>query len=352
MDHTVSRRESSGAAVAQAARLQPNAGETHLAQGIYSYHALSDYGRALDELALARRTLPNSADVPFYSAAIFRRQGRWEDSLREFNVAADLDPRGFAVLSETAHTEEAMANYPEATRRYNQALAVNPEDVYTRERLALIPYFERADVRPLRALNAAILANEPGAMEASAYFRLYGALAERDEPAARAALASFPARGYQMTDFYAPPEWFAGLTARTFGDEEGARAAFLAARSKVERVVRDQPGYATAWSVLGWIDAGLGRKEDAIREGQRGCELLPSSKDAYASPNLVGYLAMIYAWTGEKDLAVQTLEQLTHAKVGVTSGIRYGSLKLDPQWDPLRGDPRFEALVTSLAPKN
>jgi tetratricopeptide (TPR) repeat protein len=189
-------------------------------------------------------------------------------------------------------------------------------------------------------------------MEASAYFRLYGALAERDEAAARAALASFPARGYQMTDFYAPPEWFAGLTARTFGDEAGARAAFLAARSKVERVVRDQPGYATAWSVLGWIDAGLGRKEDAIREGQRGCELLPSSKDAYASPNLLGYLAMIYAWTGEKDLAVQTLAQLTHANVGVTSGIRYGSVKLDPQWDPLRGDPRFEALVASLAPKS
>ncbi len=127
MDYTDARREASRAAVEQAARLQPAAGETHLAQAIYYYHGLFDYRRALDELALARRTLPNNADVPFYSAAIFRRQGRWEEAIRQFKAAADLDPRGFAVLSETAHTEEAIEHYAEATRRYNQALAVNPE---------------------------------------------------------------------------------------------------------------------------------------------------------------------------------------------------------------------------------
>ncbi len=351
MDHTDARRESGRAAVEQAARLQPAAGETRLAQGIYFYHGLSDYRRALDELARARRALPNSAEVPFYTAAIFRRQGRWEDALREFQRAAELDPRNFSVLSETAHTEEAMERYAEATRRYNQALAVNPGDIYTRERLALIPYFERADPKPLRALNDALRASDPAAAEASAYYRLLGALAERDPVAAKAALADFPARGQPVTDFYAPPEWFAGLSARAFGDEAGARAAFLAAREKVERIVRERPDYAAAWSVLGWIDAGLGRKEDALREGQRGVELMPPARDAYNHPNLVGYLAMIYAWTGEKELAVQTLSQVIHARVGLSgAGIRYGPLKLDPQWDPLRGDPRFEALVASLAP--
>jgi tetratricopeptide (TPR) repeat protein len=352
LDHTEARREASRVAVEQAVRLQPNAGETHLTQGIYYYHGLSDYARALDELALARRSLPNNSDVSFYSAAIFRRQGYWADALRAFKLAAELDPRNFSVLSETAHTAEAMGHYAEATRSYDEALAVNPGDIYTRERLAFIPYLERADPRPLHALNAEILASEPGAVEASAYFRLCGALAERDPVAARMALVGFPPRGYQIGDFYVPPEWFAGLTARTFGDEAGARTAFLAAREKVEQVVREHPDYATAWSVLGWIDAGLGHKEEAIREGQHGCELMPSSKDAYSSPNLVGFLAMIYAWTGETDLALQTLREVIHVPVGLSSNTRYGSLKLDPHWDPLRGDPRFEQLVADLAPKN
>ncbi len=350
LDKTDARRQSSLAAVEHAARLGPDAGETHLVRAIYLYHGLSDYRRALDELSLARRTLPNHADIPFYAAAIFRRQGRWEESLREFKSVAELDPHNFPVLSETAHTEEAMEHYAEATRRYNQALAVQPGDVYTRERLVMIPYLERADTRPLQALNAAILASEPEAVEASAYFRLVGALADRDPAAARVALAGFPARGFPTTDFYVPPEWFAGLTARTFGDEAGAHGAFLAAREKVARVVREHPDYAVAWGVLGWIDAGLGRKEEAVREGRRGCELMPPDRDAYNSPNLVGYLAMIYAWCGEKDLALQTLAQVIHARVGISSNTRYGSLKLDPQWDPLRGDPRFEALVASLAP--
>ena len=352
LDHTDARRDSSRAAVEQAARLQPDAGETHRARGIYYYHGLSDYQRALDELALARRTLPNSADLSLYAAAIFRRQGRWEEALREFGRAAALDPRNFSAIAETAHTEEAMGRYREATHRYEQALAINPGDIYTRERLAFIPYLERADLRPLHALNADILANEPGAAEASAYFRLVGALAERDPAAAHMALAGFPPRGYQTGDFYVPPEWFAGLTARTFGDEAGARTAFLAARAKVEQVVREHPDYATAWSVLGWIDAGLGRKEEAIGEGQHGCELMPASKDAYNRPNLVGSLAMIYAWTGETDLALQTLREVIHVPVGLSSNTRYGSLKLDPHWDPLRGDSGFEQLVAESAPKD
>ena len=351
LDRTDARRESAKEAVEQAVRLQPDAGETHLVQAIYDYHGLSDYPRALDELTLARRTLPNYADVPFYSAAIYRRQGRWEDAQREFKLAAELDPRNFSILSESAHTEEVMENYTEATRRYNQALAVNPGDVYTRERLALIPLCSRADSLPLHALNVSLLAAEPGAAEASAYFRLRCALAERDPAAAHAALATFPADGFQVTGFFVPPAWYAGLTARTFGDETGARADFLLARAKVEETLRVQPDFAAAWSVLGWIDAGLGRKEEAIREGQRACELGPSTKDAYASPDLVGNLAMIYAWTGEKDLALQNLTEVVHARVGMSSDTRYGSLKLDPQWDPLRGDPRFEALVKLLAPK-
>ena len=148
-----------------------------------------------------------------------------------------------------------------------------------------------------------------------------------------------------------PPEWFAGLNARTFGDEEGARVAFAAARVKIEKIVREQPDYADAWGALGLIDAGLGRKEEAVHEGRHACELLPISTDAYNGPDMVNHLATIYAWTGERDLALQTLALISNTKMGLSVSIHYGELRCDPAWDPLRGDPRFDALVASLAPK-
>jgi hypothetical protein len=114
-----------------------------------------------------------------------------------------------------------------------------------------------------------------------------------------------------------------------------------------KRAAEDQSDYPHAWSLLGRIDAALGRKEDAVREGRRACELLPLSKDAGASAGLITSLAVIYAWNVEKDLA---LEQLA-VSAQIASGVTYGELKLDPQWDPLRGDPRFEKIVAGLAPK-
>ena len=169
-------------------------------------------------------------------------------------ISARSSKRGL-LMKDYGATQEAVGFY-------HRALAILPSDVFTREELALVSYYERADLRPLHALNAAILASEPAAVEGSAYFRLYGALAERNAEAAKAALATFPAEGFaETTNFFMPKEWFAGLTARTFGDAEGARAAFATARLTVEKTVREQPDYAEAWSGLGLIDAGLARKE-------------------------------------------------------------------------------------------
>ncbi len=114
-----------------------------------------------------------------------------------------------------------------------------------------------------------------------------------------------------------------------------------------EKVINDQPDYAAAWMMLGQIDAGLGRKDDAVREGLRSCELLPPSKDPWGCL-CVGGLAMIYAWTGDKDLALEQLDIAARFQNGLT----YGELKVNPQWDSLRGDPRFERIVASLAPKS
>src|SRR5207248_3136465 len=119
------------------------------------------------------------------------------------------------------------------------------------------------------------------------------------------------------------------------------------ARLIAAKTVAEQPDYAEAWGSLGAIDAGLGRKADAISEGKHACELLPVSKDSFVGPVYMVNLALIYTWVGEKDLALEQLQ----ISAGIPNGIFYGELKLDPMWDPLRGDPRFEKLVGSLAAK-
>ena len=208
---------------------------------------------------------------------------------------------------------------------------------------------ERADIRPLRAELNAILAEDPKAAPNIVEYLWDCAILERDRAAIEPALAAVPAEGlFAPGNFIRPREWYVGYAARMFGDAERARTAFTAARSKLGKLVQEQPDYAAAWSLLGRIDAALGRREEAIREGRRACELLPLSKDAWFGPMHLRSLAKIYAWTGEKDLALATLEQLLTNQV---SRIDYGDLKLDPDWDSLRGDPRFEKIVASLAPR-
>ena len=353
-DHTDARREAGRAALEQAVRLAPNAGETHIAQAIFAYHGFRDYDRALTELALARRSLPNSADAAFMLAMIYRRQGRWDESIQASERAAELDPRNFPLLQETAFTYANLRRYADAARYHQRALAVLPGDTFTREMFAVLAFAERADLGPLRALHAAIAAaNKPAESESSAYFRLFVALAERDAAGARAALATIPAVGNpDNTNVFLPREWYAGQVAFLFGDPAEAQASFAAARERMEKQVRAQPDYAEAWSALGRIDAMLGRKDEALVEGRRAVELLPLSKDAWDGAGVASNLADIYARTGMTDLALQELERVVRLRGGndlLESS--YGGLRLDSRWDPLRGNPRFEALVASLAPK-
>ena len=352
-DHTDARRDAGRDALAQAVRVAPDAGETHVAQAIFAYLGSRDYDRALAELDLAQRRLPNNADVAFMRALIYRRQARWDESIREFEVAAARDPRNFQILQETAFTYANLRRYTDASRYYQRALAVIPGDTYTREAFALLAFEERADLGPLRALHASIVAaNKPAELESSSYFRLMVALAERDPAGAHAALTTFPSAGNSDNgNVFMPPEWYAGQVAFVFGDPVGAREKFAIARGIMEKQVQAHPDYAQALSALGCIDAMLDHKDEALAEGRHAVEMLPVSKDAWQGPDVASNLAAIYARTGETDLALQELERLVHSKGTNFLERSYGGLKLDPCWDPLRGAPRFEALVASLAPK-
>ena len=348
-DHNPARREQANVALQRAAQIQPDAGEVHLAAAEYWFHGFLDYDRARAEIELARRSLPNNVKVYVMSAAMDRRQARWSEAIINFERATELDPRDLESVMNTAFTYEGLHLYSDATRMYERAAALPFADYLPRIAARSFQALnERADIRPLRAELNAILAEHPNATPKIADYFWFCAIIERDRGEIERALAAIPAEGlYAAGNFVRPREWYIGYAARMFGEAETARAAFTTARSKLKAIVEEQPDYAAAWSLLGQVDAALDRKEEAVREGRRACELMPLSKDAWFGPDCLRSLAKIYAWIGEKDLAVEQLQKLA-AQV---PGFAYGELKLDPDWDPLRGDPRFEKIVASLAPK-
>jgi TolB-like protein/Tfp pilus assembly protein PilF len=347
-EHTPARRELANAAIQNAVRLQPNAGEVHRVLALYAYYVFSDYDRARAELELARRSLPNDAEIYYITGLIDRRQGRWTEAVRNFERAVELDPRKPGFLVEAATNYSVLRRYAESSELWGRAVALAPRRLGARLARAWQPFEERADIRPLRKELAAILAERPEAAEDLAYDLFLCAMTERDPAAVNRALELLPAEGILLyNSIKCPREWFAGLAARASNDTTAAHASFTAARAIAEKILRDQPDNGAAWSFLGEIDAALGRKEEAVREGRRACELVPISKDAALGAVLVTGLAAIYAWMGENDLA---LEQLA-VSAQVPAGVTYGELKLDPDWDSLRGDPRFEKIVASLAPK-
>jgi TolB-like protein/Tfp pilus assembly protein PilF len=349
-DHTSARRDEAKAALEQAERIDADAAEVHVEKGVYAYHGFRDYEKARAEFELARRTLPNSSRLCMHIGAIDRRQGRWDDVLRNFNRAVELDPRNSLVLEETGFTYNGLRRTAEARPLLERAAAVNPQDIFVRAVLWQIPYIDHANTTPLRErLNELLQQGKNAAAAISGAF-VECALAERDRNAAEQALSLIPPEGTvdPGNDSLWPRDWFVGLVARTFGDKDGAQRAFTAARTIAAKTAQEQPDYAAAWSVLGATDAGLGHNDDAIAEGKRACELLPLSKDAWDGPSYILNLALIYAWVGEKDLA---LEQLA-ISAKIPGGVTYGELKLFPSWDPLRGDPRFEKIVADLAPRD
>jgi TolB-like protein/class 3 adenylate cyclase/Tfp pilus assembly protein PilF len=347
-DHTAARLELARATNERAAAINPDAGDVHLMQANYAYKAFRDYDRARAELELARKTLPNAPVIPVLTGSIDRRQGRWSEAIQNWERGVSLDPRNFRNLVETAFTYQALRRFDESAHMFERALSVIPTDHFARAQLAQIPFLKYADVQSWGTKLSAIINEDPKAATDIGNELVNCALAERDSALATRALQSIRAEG--LPDSYNNSlwarDWFVGLVARTFGDKAKAHDAFTAARAIETKIVHDQPDYAPAWSRLGLIDAGLGRKEDAVREGRRACELLPVTKDAMDGPSYVVNLAMIYAWSGEKDLALEQLEIAAR----IPSGITYGELKLYPQWDSLRGGPRFEKIVASLAP--
>jgi TolB-like protein/class 3 adenylate cyclase/Tfp pilus assembly protein PilF len=346
IDHTAARLNLAGAAIERALKLGPNSGEAHLALAAHLYTRL-DYDRARQELEIAKRALPNEPLVFELTGYIDRRQGRWDDCIRNLERAQELDPRNFFNLQQISLAYQKLRRFKKMAMALDRALMIVPKDAGTRVQRGWVDLEWRATPKPLHSVIQEVFAEDPSTAGGLAEFWLYVALCERDHDAAASALAVMTGDGCRNEGIPLPRAWCEGVAARARGDNLAARGAFTSARVQIEKTVLAQPEYAEALCVLGLVDAGLGRKEEAIREGRRAVELLPVAKDAINGALLIEYLAVIYAWTGEKDRA---LEELALA-ARIPSDVSYGQLSLHPYWDPLRGDPRFEKIVASLAPK-
>ena len=351
LDHTPARLALAEAALQAATRLRPDAAETLLARAQYLYYGLRDYTGALAELEIARRALPNDPRLFELTGYILRRRGQQEEGLRNLERAVELDPRNFDILQQIALTYQQLGRYAEAIAALDRALAIVPDNAETRATRGEFYVYWRADTLPLHQTIDAILAQGPGAIDSAAATWFACALAERDPAAAERALVAvgdnqcWGEGAIQLSHSFGE-----GLLARMTKDEARARTAFEAARAQQEKIVQVQPDYGPALCVLSLIDAALGRKELALDEGRRAIALMPLEKDVVNDSRVLEYFAITAAWAGEKELALQQLEAGLRAPVASLM-LSYGALKLFPVWDPLRGDPRFEKIVESLAPK-
>jgi tetratricopeptide (TPR) repeat protein len=351
LDHTPARLALAEAAVQAATRLRPDAAETHLARAQYLYYGLRDYAGALAELEIARRGLPNDSRLFELTGYILRRRGQQEDGLQNLQRAVELDPRNFFTLQQIALSYQYLGRYAEAIAALDRALAIVPDNVETRTARGLFYLCWKADTRPLRQTIDAILAQGSGAIVSAADTWFFCALAERDPAAAERALVALGDNPcWSEGVIFLSRSFGEGLLARMTKDEVRARTAFEAARVQQEKIVQAQPDYGPALCVLGLIDAALGRKDLALDEGRRAIALTPLEKDVNNSSRVLQYFAITAAWAGDKELALQQLEAGLRAP-DASQMLSYGAFKLHPLWDPLRGDPRFEKIVTSLAPK-
>jgi TolB-like protein/predicted Zn-dependent protease len=336
-DPTPARKAKALAAAEEAIRLEPDLPEAHLALGFYHYYCERDYRRALDKFALARKSLPNSADVYLAIGAIQRRQGKWAESTANMEKAASLSPKDSFLLINLADNYRAVDDYEKADRVFDRAIEAAPNSVSARTGKAMLAVDLKGDLSEIDKQLAQI---QPGAVSDAEGMigRAYLLMLQRKFHDALAILKQLPGevRGDEK-----PKEYLEGALYTFMNDKEHAHSAFQRARSILEKTMQEGSDDASRHMMLGMVLAGLGEKAAAIAEGKRAMQLLPESQDALDGPKMTLMLAEIYAWTGENDAALELLERSLITPAGVT----VSSLKLNPIWDPLRSDSRFQALI-------
>jgi serine/threonine protein kinase/tetratricopeptide (TPR) repeat protein len=353
-NRTGDHRALAEAALERARRIQPDIGPVHLALAYHFLSANNDVPQARVEIDLARRTMPNSAELESSAGAIAGRQGRWDDSVRSAERAVALEPRAPEKLFFLANTYRLMRRYDRFDGVITRLLGVLPPDRSATYRVfrTFGPLESEGDLGPLRAAVATVTPEEDTAGAIRDLHNLILALWSHDPDSvsrisARAAETTFVFNAVKY-----PKSWYEGLAARMRGDKEGAQAAFAAARLEVEKAVLADASDGRALSLLAMIDAGLGRQEQAVQEAERACDLETFENFAPNAAIVRCNLAVVYAWNGQLDRAISELDQLVNRPAGINLPAQptYGDFRWNPLWDPLRNDPRFTTIMKRLAP--
>ena len=348
LDPTPDRILLAEAAVKAALRLRPDSAEAHFAMADFLFRCHRDYDGALKELAIARPGLPNDTAFFILSGYINRRRNNWAQAERDFSDAVGLDPRNPNAYNLLADTHNLQRRHLLAAQVYDRVLAAGERTPIVFFRKASSIFNGTGNSTELRDVLAKNPEMDVGAGQT--YLRVMLALIDGNFAEAERVLAASPREDFQDIDysFYYPKAWFEAMIARAKGDSARATAAFSAARTILEQRLVVKPEDARTLAVLAQVDAGLGRKELAIQEAQHAVDLMPVSKDAYDGALVLEGLAQVYTWMNEPDRAIELLQKL----VATPSYVNYARLKLHPMWNPLRGDPRFQKIVNSLAPKD
>src|SRR5436190_18300650 len=344
-DPVPARREKARLHADEALRLQPDLPEGHLALGFSYYYGDRDYDRALTEFEIAKRGLPNDAQAYLAIGSIQRRQGKWAESTANLEKAAALDPKNESILMNLAYSYMALRNFEAADKTVDRAIAAAPNSFETVVFKGYVAAAWKGDLSTADKQFSAIPSDiDPNGVITWAHASVL--LWQRKFPEALAVLQKFPGETLNTNKTAPEPKAFLeGIISLLQGDEPKAQTQFELARAVSEQLLRDAPDDPARHAQHGLILAALGRKQEAIAEGKRAVELVPESQDAFDGPQYTAALAQIYALTGESDEAFRLLDHL----LNVPNGLAMTILKLNPVWDPLRKDPRFQALIDKYA---
>lgn len=349
---TAERRALGDAAVNSALSLQPDLPEAHLAKARHLYFCYRDYDQARQQLAIAQRGLPNDAEAIFLEALMNRRQGHVEKAIQEFNEAIRRDPRNPLLLHELAVALDGMRHFQAEAEILDRTIELQPDAPLLKiEKAAYANFMKTGDDTVVWSTIAAL---PPSQADATAVlsFRLYFTLVDRDWARAEELIEKLDGNGDGREFAYGqrpvPVKCFHILLSRLRGEQPGTHRDFVEVREQLNANVKKSPQDVRLLSQLAVVDALLKSKESAISEAKRAAELLPVTKDALAGPAILKNLAAVYAWSNEQDQAFDILSSL----IKMPFGLKYGQLKRDPYWDPLRKDPRYDKLLAELAPRD